>query len=111
MAGYFFLGDLFADAEGSIAENGQLLLTGLITEEGSTITIDVTMQLQSTVPGQITGDLNQLWVGEGVSGHILLSCNIVTLNRTSTMTTAVTPSAPRSRSATLEDLIRAMTRR
>jgi len=111
VAGYFYLGELFADAEGSIAENGELLLTGLITEADSPITIDVTMQLQSTIPGQITGDLSQLWVGEGASGHILLSCNIVTLNRTSAMTTAVTPSAPRSRSATLEDLIRALMRR
>lgn len=109
--GYFFLGDLFADAEGSIAENGQLLLTGLITEEGSPITINVEMQLQSTIPGQITGELSQLWLGEGVSGHIQLSCNIVTLNRTSTMMTAVTPSAPRMQSPTLEDLIRALMRR
>lgn len=97
VTGRFYLGDLSADAVGPVQTNGQLTLTGKV--EGD-ITIDTVYQLQSTIPGQITGELTQLWLGlgQGWSGQGLFTCTIISISRTSTMTMAPPP-----RRATVDD--------
>ncbi|GAH51969.1 unnamed protein product, partial [marine sediment metagenome] len=107
VTGRFYLGDLSADTSGPVATNGQLPLTGLVPSDP--FTIDVLLQLQSTTPGQITGRLGMLWLAAGFSGSGQLSCNILELNRTSTMTMAPIP--PRRLTPTLQDVFRALRRR
>ena len=110
--GLLYLGLIEGNVDGTIAIDGQLLLTGFsqVEVEGVWFTIDSTLQLQSTVPGQITGTLVWTFAAEGfLLGSVQVSGDIVTLSRTSTMTTGLTSSAPRLQ--TLEDLIRALIRR
>jgi len=105
--GRFYLGDLSADTSGPVATNGQLPLTGLVSSDP--FTLDVLLQLQSTMPGQITGTVGMLWLTTEFSGNGQLLCSILDLNRTSTMTMAqptrhvMTP--------TLQDVLRALLRR
>jgi len=108
VTGRLYLGTLSADAIGPVQTNGQLTLTGKV--EGD-ITIDAVYQLQSTTPGQITGGLIQLWqgFGAGMSGQAMLTCTVISLERTSTMTMAPIP--PRRLTLTLQDLLRALLRR
>ena len=107
VTGRFYLGDLSSDTTGPVATNGQLLLTGLVPSDP--FTVDVVLQLQSTTPGQISGTLDWLFLAAGFTGSGQLSCNILDLSRTSTMTMAqptrhvMTP--------TLQDLFRALLRR
>jgi hypothetical protein len=109
VSGTFFLGTLSATATGPVATNGQLTLTGKITS--STSSIDAIFTLQSTTPGQITGGLFQLWTDTSMSGNAQVTCTIVSLSRTSTMTMALAPSAPRMLTPTLQDLLRELQRR
>jgi hypothetical protein len=107
VTGRFYLGDLSAATTGPVATNGQLPLTGLVPSDP--FTIDVLLQLQSTMPDQITGTLDMLWLATGFSGSAQLSCNILDLNRTSTMTMAPIP--PRKLTPTLQDVLRALLKR
>jgi len=107
VTGRFYLGSLSADTTGPVATNGQLLLTGLVISDP--FTIDVVWQLQSTTPGQITGTLDWLFLASGFSGSGQLSCNIIDLNRTSTM--AMAQPTRHVMTPTLQDLFRALLRR
>lgn len=107
VTGRFYLGDLSTDTLGPVATNGQLVLTGLVTSDP--FTIDVVCQLQSTIPDQITGIVGMLFLASGYSGNGQLLCDILDLNRTSTMA-ALVPVAPRMPTPTLEDLFRALIR-
>lgn len=107
--GNFHLGTLVADANGPIQTNGQLLLSGYIYE--APVTIDVSWRMQSKNPGQITGSLTQLWRMTGFSGDARIKGNIRNLNRTSTIAITLIPITPLMPNPTLEDIIRALTRR
>jgi len=107
VTGRFYLGDLSADTTGPVATNGQLPLTGLVSSDP--FTIDILLGLQSTTPGQITGTLDMLWLTTEFSGSGLLSCSILSLNRTSTMTMA--QPTRRVMTPTLQDVLRALLRR
>lgn len=106
--GRFLLGDLGADAIGPIETDGHLVLTGSVTSDP--FSIEVAMLLQSTTPGQITGNLIQGWLGTGWSGSAMLEVSIQDLNRISTMTMAL-PAGRRLINPTLRDMLRAMLRR
>jgi len=107
--GRFLLGNLGADTNGPVGTDGQLLLAGGI-QEGD-FTIEVAMLLQSAIPGEITGHISEIWRAASMSGSAEVEANIQNLPRISTMTKTLGPSAPRMLRPTLEDLIRAMTRR
>jgi len=79
--GSFYVGHLTdGDAEGSIAVDGQLSLTGF--KEADIWRIDATLQLQSATPGQITGTLVWILVSSSPEGGTQISGTIYTLNRT-----------------------------
>jgi len=107
--GQFFLGTLSADTSGSVQNSGKLILTGTIRED--IFTIDVSWQLQSTTPGEIFGDLNQLWRASGFSGDGRIKANIRNLDRTSTMIMALPSRMQRLVNPKLEDLIHLLFRR
>jgi len=82
--GSYYLGFVEEDADGTIAIDGQLLLTGFSEDVlgGSVFTTVSTLQLQSTVPGQITGTLVWTVKAEGfLDGSVQVSGDIITLNR------------------------------
>ena len=109
VSGTFFLGTLSTTGTGPVATNGQLTLTGKITLE--TASLDAIFTLQSTTPGQITGGLYQLWTDTNMSGNGQLTCTVVSISRTSTMTMAPYPAGRQLMNPTLQDLIRALLRR
>ena len=78
-------------------------------------TIDVVYTLQSTVPGQSTGDLTQLWLGLGATwmGQGQLTCAMNSLNRTSLMSRepGVAGLASLPPNPTLRDIMNALRRR
>jgi hypothetical protein len=113
VTGQAYLGTLVANATGPVALNGQLALTAQVVQ--GDFTIDVVYTLQSTVPGQSTGDLTQLWLGLGATwmGQGQLTCAMNTLNRTSLMSRepGITGLASLPPNPTLQDIMNALRRR
>jgi len=85
VTGQAYLGTLVANATGPVALNGELALTAQVVQ--GDFTIDVVYTLQSTIPGQITGGLTQLWLGLGATwmGQGQLTCAMNSFTRTSLM--------------------------
>jgi hypothetical protein len=85
VTGQFFLGTLMASATGPVAMDGQLALTGRVVE--GDFTIDTAYTLQSTVPGEITGDMTQLWLALAATwmGQGQLTCTMNTFTRSTMM--------------------------
>jgi hypothetical protein len=88
----------------TVAENGTLPLTGIITSEEVTIRLD-NARLESATAGTITGRFDQTWAVAGASGFAILSCEIRNVTRTSGGPTFGLL-APPSPGASLEELIR-----
>lgn len=83
VTGSFALGDLTGSFNPStVAENGQLPVTGGLSSGGTTVTLE-NMRLESTTAGVIKGQFEQLWGGSGLSGWARLYCRIETVTRTS----------------------------
>jgi len=110
VSGTFFLGSLSSTGTGPVATNGQLTFTGKITQD--TTSIDAVFIVQSTTPGQITGALNQLWTDTTMSGNAQVYCTIVSLSQTSPVPNeGAFTRMPLMKNPTVQDLIRAVTRR
>jgi len=101
------LGGLAFSASNTIAVNGQLTLVGTITSE--TVSVNVTIVLQQTTPGQLTGTLVQLWTDTTMVGYGQYNCSIASLGRTSPVPdeAAIYRMAP-PKGATYRDLLRAL---
>ena len=106
--GRFYLGDLGADTSGPVGTDGQLILAGAIQE--GTATIEAAMSLQSVTPGEITGNMNQIWRDAESIGSARIEANIQNLPRISTMAMPLR-SVSRMLTPTLQDLMRALLRR
>jgi hypothetical protein len=109
VSGTFFLGTLSTTGTGPVATNGQLTLTGKITQ--TTASIDAIFTLQLTTPGQITGTLFQLWTDTTMSGNAQVSCTIVSLSQTSPVPNEAAFARSPVEVLTIQDMIRALLRR
>jgi len=107
--GHFLFYQLGADASGPVQIDGQLLLAGAI--QSGDFTIEVAMLLQSTVPGEITGHISEIWRSSSMSGSAELEANIQDLPRISSMAGTLGTSASQIPNPTLRDLVRALRRR
>jgi hypothetical protein len=101
------LGGLAFTASSTITTNGQLTLVGTITS--ATTSINVTIVLQQTTPGQLTGTLVQLWTDTTMLGYGQYNCAIDSLARTSPEPNeaAIYRMAP-PKGATYRDLLNAL---
>ena len=97
----------FTAASSTITTNGQLTLVGVITID--TTSINVTIVLQQTTPGQLTGTLVQLWTDTTLLGYGQYNCSINSLARTSPVPNeaAIYRMAP-PKGATWRDLLKAL---
>jgi hypothetical protein len=113
ITGQLFLGTLSATATGPIAIDGHLNLTGRVIE--GDFTIDTAYTLQSTVPGEITGDMTQLWLALAATwlGQGQLTCVMNTVTRSTTMQRepGVVGLQGLPPNPTLQDLLNALRRR
>jgi hypothetical protein len=110
VTGTFALGDLNGTFNAStVAENGQLPMTGSLSSGSTTVTIE-NLRFESPTPGVITGQFEQLWGSSGLTGWGRLYCRIETVTRT-----AGGPSfgltAPGAHQMSLEEMIRRVLRR
>jgi hypothetical protein len=98
------LGGLAFSASSTVALNGQLTLVGTIP--GDPISINVTIVVQQTTPGVLTGTLVQLWTATGWIGYGQINCTIDSLARTSPVPdeAAIYRMAPPPKGATIRDL-------
>ena len=111
VTGTFALGDLTGTFNPStVAENGQLPMTGGLSSGGTSVTIE-NLRFESATPGVITGQFEQLWGFSGLSGWGRIYCRIETVTRTaggpSFGFTAPSSAEPLS----LEEMIRRVLRR
>jgi hypothetical protein len=82
VTGTFALGGNIGTLDGStVAESGQLPITGTFTSTDTTIHLQ-NARLQSATAGTVTGGFDQVWSVPGSSGFGLLSCLIRDLTRT-----------------------------
>jgi len=113
VTGQLFLGTLTATATGPVVMDGHLTLTGRVIE--GDFTIDTVYTLQSTVPGQITGDMTQLWLALAATwmGQGQLTCVMNTFTRSSMMQRepGVVGLQSLPPNPTLQDLMNALRRR
>jgi Bacterial Ig-like domain (group 2) len=107
----FALGSLTGSgASGTVSELGSLPLAGGVVN--STFRIDLqNFVVESPQPGVITGHFDQVWSGGGFSGTARIISDIRTMNRTSAATSSVETGIPSVGAATLDDLIKLVTRR
>jgi hypothetical protein len=92
---------LYADAIGQLQTDGKLLLTGTVTT--GPFTIQVSWTMGSTIPGQITGSLVEIYSETGTAVYVQFTGNIRDLSRTSNAGMGI--SAPRVSNPTLRSLI------
>jgi hypothetical protein len=113
VTGQLFLGTITAAANGPVAMDGQLALTGQVIE--GDFTIDAAYALQSTVPGQITGGMTQLWQALAATwiGQGQLTCTMNTFTRSTMMQRdpGVVGLQALPPNPTLQDLVTALRRR
>ena len=91
----------YVDAVGKLQIDGTLLLTGIITT--GPFTIQVSWTMVSTIPGQITGSLIEIYSETGTAVYVQFTGNIRDLSRTSNAGMGI--SAPRVSNPTLRSLI------
>lgn len=96
----------YVDAVGKIQIDGELLLTGIITT--GPFTIQTSWTMVSTIPGQITGSLVEIYSKTGTAVYVQFTGNIRDLSRTSNA--RIGTSAPRVSNPTLQSLICIKTR-
>jgi hypothetical protein len=110
VTGSFSLGDIQGSLNSStVAESGQLPISGTATSNTVTITIQ-NARLDSPSVGTIGGTFEQSWTVSGASGSGIISCAIRDVTRTSggpTLTLQRLTNEP----GTLEDVIRRVLRR
>jgi len=95
----------YADAIGQIQTDGKLLLTGTIPD--GIISIQVSWTMGSTIPGQITGSLIEIYSETGTSVYVRFTGNIQDLNRAGNAGLGI--SVPRVSNPTLKSQIRVRT--
>ena len=113
ISGQIYLGTLVADATGPVAMDGQLILTGKVIQ--GDFTIDTVYTLQSTTPGQITGNMTQLWLGLGATwmgqGQLTCAMNNVARTNSALREPGVAGLLRLPPNPTLQDLLNALRRR
>ena len=105
VTGSFALGDLVGSFNAAtVAENGQLPMTGGLSQNGTHVTLE-NMRLESSTAGVVQGQFEQLWGADGLSGWGRIYCRVENVTRV-----AGGPSfgftAPEHSMPTLEELIR-----
>jgi hypothetical protein len=107
VTGTFALGDLVGSFNAAtVAENGQLPITGGLSQDGTRVTLE-NMRLESTTAGVIRGQFEQLWSADGLAGWARLYCRIENVTRVAGGPAFGFTSPARS-PLTLEDMVRAV---